>query len=629
MNTPFHTLTLAALLGLTGCVAEIPNLPEEFQNKAPVIQVPDDTQVIEGTAHRIQLTVTDDRDPVEELTFKWNITAENDTGIKLTANDVFADIEVPWQRKGQSTAVINVSVTDKDGLETETTIELNILKQTFLIAQAEKERAGDGDLYRVGFPVANPTRLNAPIQINESISLPSLSPNGQSLAFVRSHSVNGETLVMMTSDAQERSEVADFPTDGESIHSLKWSPEGAWLGVVTQSSDAEPLYRFYLVSQDTEALLVTDGMTLLTASEVKWSTDEQHLALRNTNGELWWYAPDEATLTPVYTGAETGFNSDIQYIWHPDKPILAYTATRGPSGSKHIYLAEKAALEETPTPLSTSYGPTTTSVKQFEWSPSGRYLSYLADLVASGQDELFVFDHLALAEGQEAAQIQQRVNGELIAEGDVTDYRWEPNESRLAYLADQITDENFHVFASMLTGENNRQLTDFNAEPTRLFWDWSGGGDLVYVHSQAAFSTPYELSVFRARADQSLNYEKVGQPLFGENANLGIDRIKFSPDRSKLALQSYNASTDQHDVWLLDLATNEMVQVSELNTEESNHLYQWSPNGDGILYLTQNGSALGKRLIFQPLDTLPETQTGSLLGELAPNGSILGFQIAR
>ncbi len=635
MRRTIPLLTSSLAIGLVGCVAEIPELPEEYQNKAPVIQGETRLELTEGTQSRIELSISDDRDKLDELTINWEVSQQLTNAVVIEPDGQAADVDIPWQTAGAGSAVVSVTVTDKDGETTSTDIELVVTKQTFLIAQAQKERADQGDLYRVGYPASTALHLNEAIQIQEAIEQPVLSPRGEYLAFVRNHSVNGEQLVLMASAGSDETDIVLPEETGSDIVRLAWSPKATYLVVVTQTDAVEPVQHLNLVTMDGTVLSVTADPGLKSATDFSFSADESTVLWVNKTGELIWH--DLATETPatLYASTEAGFADSTSYLWHPTELVLAYTAMRGADGSKKLYLAtsETLADENPPVEVSTLLGSHAYAVHSLQWSPSGQYLSFLGDLVTDAQDELFV---LTLAEWQEDPTDlnQVRVSGSLIAAGDVSDYRWSPEETRLGYAADQLIDGEVQLFSSNRDGSTNRRFTDLSDQSHLLFWDWATESKLVFVISElnpSAASPSHRISVYESVsvANQAPTPTLLTQDLYNDDFSNGIDDIRLSPDKSKLALQSLIVSSREYQAHVLDLESGEMQLVTELTTDETDYDYIWSPNSDGLIYLTLNSSDEGLRLVFQPLDSLPEKVTESLLGDLAPNGRILNYQVAQ
>lgn len=628
-SIPYFTSLLTLLPLLTACVGEYPELPEKYQNKAPTIRGLDAVSLTEGTVNQVELMITDDRNEVSELDIEWAITTEPNIAVTVSASNNTADIDVPWMADDTLKAMITVTATDAEGESTVASVELDVLKQRLLVVQAEKERQGDGDLYRVGYPDANPQRLTDPIAINESIDKVRLSPNGQRLAFVRSHSSEPDTLLVAETDSGTKTEVAVDLQATESIKQLRWSSSGRWLAIVTATSGTSPVFRLQLLDTNDGETPRETVLPLLNESAFDWSADETRLAYHNRQSQLIWLTLADESSHTLYNPADTGVAGAPPFVWHPSEPILAYTGAASANGNKAIYIAQPNEDTVTSVPVSTKYGTHAVSLSQLAWSPQGQYLSYLGDLQTSGVVELFSFNWAEYVNDADAAAAQVKVSGNLTSAGDVSAYLWNPDESRLAYKADQLADGEVHLFASDVDGGGNRQLTDVSGTFTDLFWGWTESGELLYGYSRFEGALPYRITLLVIDTQTQLSNRVLTDELSSSTAEQALGNILLSPDRQWLAIPSFSAATQQTDIHVLHLSDERLQRLSALNNHETDTGFAWSPNSDGILYLTLDDDDIGQRLVFQPLADLPIQEEGSLMGELAPNGTIHQFQIAR
>lgn len=628
-STPLLLSLLTALPMLAACVGDYPELPEKYQNKAPSIKGLETVSLTEGTINRVDLTITDDRNTVSELDIEWSITTEPEIDITLVPDSSSASVDIPWLADDTLKATLTVTATDVEGESTQASVELEVLKQRLLVVQAEKERQGDGDLYRVGYPEANPQRLTDPIAVNESIEQVKLSPNGQRLAFVRRHSSEADTLMLAETNSGSKASIGIALEATESIRQLRWSTSGRWLAMVTATSGTSPVFRLHLLDTNEGQAPRETVLPLLNENAYDWSNDESQLAYHNRQSRLVWLNLTDDTSHTVYDPADTGVAGAPPFVWHPDDSVLAYLGAATANGSKAVFIAQPDEAAITVVAVSTRYGTHVASLSKLTWSPEGSFLTYLGDLQSSGVVELFNFYWTDYQNGTEAAAAQVKVSGNLVSAGDVSDYIWNPDETRLAYKADQLEDGKIQLFASGFDGGSNRQLTDLSGTLTDLFWGWTETGELLYGYSRFEGALPYRITLLVIDAQSQLSNRAITDALSSASATQALGNILLSPDRQWLAIPSFTAATQQTNVYVLNIAEERLSQLSALNNHETDTTFAWSPNSDGVLYLTLDDDDIGQRLVFQPLATLPEQQDNSLMGELAPNGTIHQFQIAR
>ena len=70
-------------------------------------------------------------------------------------------------------------------------------------------------------------------------------------------------------------------------------------------------------------------------------------------------------------------------------------------------------------------------------------------------------------------QFNDRVSGNLLAGGNVEEFRWAPDNSGIGYIADQENDGVFELFASLPDGEETAKLSGSIASAGDvLFFEW-------------------------------------------------------------------------------------------------------------------------------------------------------------
>ena len=87
------------------------------------------------------------------------------------------------------------------------------------------------------------------------------------------------------------------------------------------------------------------------------------------------------------------------------------------------------------------------NVEDFLWAPDSSRIAYVADQDTNDKDELYT----SLPDGSNNV----KVSGTLVPSGDVMDFLWAPNSSRIAYRADQDTNNRNELYNSQPDGSNN------------------------------------------------------------------------------------------------------------------------------------------------------------------------------
>lgn len=142
------------------------------------------------------------------------------------------------------------------------------------------------------------------------------------------------------------------------------------------------------------------------------------------------------------------------YQWSPDSSRLVYQADQDTNDVYELYtvLADGTGLNKVNEALVAGGD---VSPTRFLWSPDSDRLAYLAD-----QDNDDVFElYIVLADGTGNV----KVNGPLVTGGDVVNnqdaFQWSPDGSRLAYSADQDTDNVYELYTVFADGTDNVKVS--------------------------------------------------------------------------------------------------------------------------------------------------------------------------
>ena len=104
------------------------------------------------------------------------------------------------------------------------------------------------------------------------------------------------------------------------------------------------------------------------------------------------------------------------------------------------------------------------NVTHVKWSPNRLKLAYRADQDTDDVFELYVVDVSTGTPG-----VAMKVSGTLVAGGDVrSDFEWSPDSTRVAYIADQDVDEQFELYTTLASGTSNALNRPSQSVPVRL-----------------------------------------------------------------------------------------------------------------------------------------------------------------
>lgn len=138
-----------------------------------------------------------------------------------------------------------------------------------------------------------------------------------------------------------------------------------------------------------------------------------------------------------------------EFAWSADSTQIVYLADAEQFDVREVYLAnaDGSNVRKINSPV---VGPATVDFRDIEWSPDGRYVSQVVRHIAT--DHKFAIDNYDTRN-----LLNTRITPMLTAGGAIQLYRWAPDASRVAYLADQDTtiSSNSSAYCRMDPGLSN------------------------------------------------------------------------------------------------------------------------------------------------------------------------------
>jgi Tol biopolymer transport system component len=263
---------------------------------------------------------------------------------------------------------------------------------------------------------------------------------------------------------------ADLVSSGVSAEP-QWSPDGQWLLYHAAEDEmfTHELHAARLANDGPEpgvkihpALAVTDWTEANGGAQngYEWSPDSGRIQFHGKLGDdIGVWAVDTGALgTADHVNATDGhesINLNAMAAWSPDSSTLVYQVLEA---GENLYAvdvsgADPGAPDQVNPPPAVAGGRVVPSAGSLAWwSPDGSKILYLGDLEADEQYELYV---TSFAGG--AAGATHKVNGALVAGGDVADMRsstfWSPDGSKVLFRADQEVDDRFDLYVVDMSGE--------------------------------------------------------------------------------------------------------------------------------------------------------------------------------
>jgi len=349
---------------------------------------------------------------------------------------------------------------------------------------------------------------------------------------------NGQTITKLSAPLVSGGNVVDFAV----------SPDGRFV-VYRADQVTKGTFELYTVpiGGGTVVPVSLKSGTTLEVEDFAWAPNSSRIAFRafnpftgNTGGnvELFTNLPSGNALITASTFLPIGADVDT-FRWSPTSQLIAYTANTivGSARQFRLFVAPSNLGNQA---FSISNVPAATNqytIGEYRWSSDGSIVAFLADINILNVNELLAVEPITNS-------VPVAISGTLADGGEVVEFSWAPNNTRIAYLADQYEDEKFDLI-TVVPDVNN-----LNPRPDPRLVSPNVVGDVV----DFAWSPDSTRIAFIADGDTLGVYELYTNVPFGTSKSkvsgtltLGGDVSSFAwaPDSSLIA---YQASQDEANI---------------------------------------------------------------------------------
>jgi Tol biopolymer transport system component len=470
---------------------------------------------------------------------------------------------------------------------------------------------GDGDDNSTSSPVSNPI---ATVFLAKENNAAATQLYGSTL--------DGASIVKLSGNLVSGGNVVDFAI----------SPDGRFVAYLADQ-ETKGLFELYTVPVGGGTIINVSrkSSTILEVKDFAWASNSSRIAFRafnpftgNTGGniELFTNFSSGADLVTVSNFLPVGGNVDA-FEWSPTSQLIAYTAnTNRGSSLQFRLLAAPPNLESQA--FSVSNIPAATNlytIGEFQWSPNGSIIAFLADIDILGVNELLVVEPVTNS-------VPVAISGTLVDGGEVVEFSWAPNNSRIAYLADQFEDEKFDLITvipdvnslipnpepRVVSGDIIGDVIDFAWSPDSSRLAYIADGDSLDVF-ELYTNVPFGTSEFKVSGDLTDGGE--------------VTAFAWAPDSSVIA---YQASQERSNIFELFTSNPsnpiQNVKVSGSLTSTSGGLrdfaaFGWAPDSSRVAYIARQATDFFE-LYSSTFDGA--TNNSAVSGPLVSGGNVDSFK---
>ncbi len=307
------------------------------------------------------------------------------------------------------------------------------------------------------------------------------SPDNSYIAYTAADQDNLEESELFTTPPTESEPVKVSETVSQNkggVTEFSWSSGSSRVAYLSDPQSADLFELFTSLPRESEDPdPISEDVQVL---KFAWAPDkEDEILAYSTEGRIYTALPDGGNNTRI-TPDLTDDGSISDFSWAPDSTRIAYLANQSSDEAFELFTVRPDGSGRDNSDKSPISGELKDDrdVTDFSWAPDSTRIAYLADKRTDDDFELFTVE----PDGND----DLRISGNLTDDGDVIDFSWAPNSKRVAYRADQKTDEVIELFTSTPDGQEKDRVSDDLANGGNVgqfLWDPNDSG-IGYIADQ-------------------------------------------------------------------------------------------------------------------------------------------------
>ncbi len=468
---------------------------------------------------------------------------------------------------------------------------------------ADRETDGVNELWMYSVDTGGPVKINGALTTagtGGNVTSFAMSPNRQWIAYVADQEVDEkfELYVRDAALANPPTKISrDVLADGDVSDNPVWAPDTSRIAYRGDVWADEKFDLTTVTPGGGSAIVVLPAGTNTSADVVQgsyvWAPDGSRIAYLadvNTAGlfEVLTSTPNGSDIKQLNATLTAG-QEITDHAWDPGSSRIAYRANQGTNAEYDLYVAA-ADTANSGTGVADTSGSTTADVQAgtVSWAPDGSRLAFIADLVSDGINELFT-----VLPDNSAAPL--RINANITGQKDVIGTpSWAPDSSRIAYVSDINSQGTFELFTSQPTVANTgtkvsgtlTATTDVETEPgdNLAAPAWSPDStSLIYVADQ---DNAGKKEVYVGAADGSGNTKVSGATMLG-NASISGDGESWAPDGSQILYRADQDVLGTVSLWTSTPSGGSNTKLTEPTPADTTPLSgsdKWSPDSSYVAY---------------------------------------------
>ncbi len=240
------------------------------------------------------------------------------------------------------------------------------------------------------------------------------------------------------------------------------------------------------------------------------------------------------------------------YLFDPSGTKVAYRADQAVFDTVELHLVNVASpgASQQVNPALASGG---NVYEQFKFSPNGAYLAYIADQEIDQKLELYAVDVSALG-------ASSKLNGAMVAAGDVCNFTFSPDSTRVAYCADQDVDGVKELYTTALSSPGSSvKLNPPLVANGHVTAGYEFGPDSSYLLYAAAQDDANRIDLYRVDIASPGVTTKLNGTLVSGGS---VDHFAIRADGARVAYMANQESATIWELYEVDTAGGSAAKLS-------------------------------------------------------------------
>jgi len=317
---------------------------------------------------------------------------------------------------------------------------------------------------------------HGPLGFGEYVNEFYWSPDGKRVSYAFGSTPESSTVIYTNSaDGTDRRLVTRREPEVRA-QVMVWSPDSKWLAYI-ESDPGKTISELFSGAADGSGYHKLNG-PLVEGSEgirglyYKWSPDSSRIMYRAEQDDphvrhLYTSRPDGSDNQRIGQPDRYAYSQDYQ--WSPDGSLIAYFGYE--DGERGLFFADPDGSERQEYPWPPDEG---VHLQGLQWSPDGSRVLLAARASPSSGTEGYPLLISSRPDGTDAHVVHPPTVS------TVGSYRWSPDGTRIAYIADQDTPGVVEIYTSAPDGSNNHKVNHELPDGADLRgFAWSPDGALI------------------------------------------------------------------------------------------------------------------------------------------------------